>query len=260
MRRLHLFEFEDQPWCPRPLRDGLTDYLRYFLDRTELYRPMAPRLRAAMERVGTRNIVDLCAGGGGPWGHLLPHLEAGLAGPPRVLLTDRYPNLEAFAYASRRSGGQLEYEPRPVDATRVPAHLEGFRTLFTAFHHFRPEVAREILRDAVRAQRGIGIFEFTQRDLAATLRFALRTPSTVLAAPLSAPLRWSRLLWTYVVPAIPAMAAFDGFVSTLRSYTPDELRELVAGLGDTGYTWDIGQEPAPLPETKLTWLIGCPRP
>jgi hypothetical protein len=138
--------------------------------------------------------------------------------------------------------------------------MDGFRTLFTAFHHFRPELAREILRDAVRKRRGIGIFEFTRRNIPASLRLASRVPLAMLAAPLSPPFRWSRLLWTYVVPAVPAVAAFDGFVSSLRSYTPDELRDMVAGLGDTGYTWDIGQEPAALPEATLTWLIGCPRP
>jgi hypothetical protein len=260
MRRLHLFEIEDQPWCPEPIRDGLTDYLRYFLDVTDMYRPIAPRLRAALKRMGTRRIVDLCSGGSGPWGHLLRHLEGGTTGALQVLLTDLYPNRKAFEWARRQSGGRLEYEPQPVNATRVPEHLEGFRTLFTAFHHFRPELAREILRDAVRKQRGIGIFEFTRRNIPASLRLALRMPFTVLAAPLSPPFRWSRLLWTYVVPAIPAMAAFDGFVSSLRSYTPDELRDIVAGLGDTNYIWDIGQEPAALPEATLTWLIGYPQP
>jgi hypothetical protein len=31
------------------------------------------------------------------------------------------------------------------------------------------------------------------------------------------PFRWSRLLWTYVVPIIPAVLLFDGIVSCLRT-------------------------------------------
>jgi hypothetical protein len=29
MRRMHLFEIEDQSWCPRAVRDAMTDYLRF---------------------------------------------------------------------------------------------------------------------------------------------------------------------------------------------------------------------------------------
>ena len=50
-----------------------------------------------------------------------------------------------------------------MSATAVPARLSGFRTMFTSFHHFKPEQAQAILADAVRNRCGIGIFEFTYR-------------------------------------------------------------------------------------------------
>ena len=69
MRRLHLFEWEDQRWLPRTLRDFITDHLRYTLNE-DMRRPVnmaiADRLKVLLERTGTRRVIDLCAGAGGP--------------------------------------------------------------------------------------------------------------------------------------------------------------------------------------------------
>jgi hypothetical protein len=34
VRRWHLIEIEDQPWCPAAVRDAATDYLQFIIDRT----------------------------------------------------------------------------------------------------------------------------------------------------------------------------------------------------------------------------------
>src|SRR5439155_9133857 len=106
-------------------------------------------LRRAIERTKARRIVDLCSGAGGPWSRL-----AGQVGVP-VLLTDLYPH--------RGGVRDLSLYPESVDARKVPEQLDGFRTIFTAFHHFRPVEARAILEDAVRHHQGIGVFEVARR-------------------------------------------------------------------------------------------------
>src|SRR5437867_274577 len=136
MARLHLFEIHDQPWCPPSLRDALTDFLGFALRLGGSYAPIAPQLRAAVARAGAARIVDLCSGAGGPW----PALRRDVSVP--ILLTDKYPNRQTRT-------GTLPFHPEPVDATAVPADLGGFRTLFTSFHHFRPDEARAILANAV---------------------------------------------------------------------------------------------------------------
>ena len=69
MPRLHLFEFEDQPWLPRVFRDFITDHLRFTLNEP-MRRPVnvaiAARLKALLASAGTSQMVDLCAGAGGP--------------------------------------------------------------------------------------------------------------------------------------------------------------------------------------------------
>jgi hypothetical protein len=196
MKRLQLMEIEDQDWCPRVIRDAVTDYLQFTIAATKPYAAMVPILASALQRTGTRRVLDLCSGAGGPWLGLHPALaENGVSVP--VSLTDKFPNMEAFGPLGRPTGQTITYHPQPVDATRVPIELSGFRTMFTAFHHFRPEQACAVLADAIRLRQGIGVFEVTQRRVWALL-LTLPAPLVVLLlTPLLRPFRWSRLLRTY---------------------------------------------------------------
>lgn len=260
MRRVQLFELEDLPWFPRPVRDAGTDFLRFMLDLGDSYGPAAPLLAEVLRRSGSARIVDLCAGGGGPWRRMLAALEAHGA-RPKVLLTDMYPNPDAVAGLPPEAlrAGRIAYHPAPVDALAVPPELEGLRTLFSAFHHFSPEQGRALLRDAVRQGAPIAIFEATQRTPASFLSILPAPLFVLLATPFIRPFRWSRLLLTYLVPAVPLMVLWDGVVSCLRSYSAAELRALVDGLPEApAYDWQIGvaRGRGPLP---VTYMIGVPR-
>jgi len=256
-RRYQLVELMDQPWFPGLIRDAMTDYLQFVIANGKFYHPIAELLRAAIDRVGDRQVVDLCSGGGGPWLELQQELNRQGA-PLAVFLTDRYPNRTAFARITQAAQGRIIGYPHPVDATAVPARLTGFRTIFTGLHHFPPELARAILADAVAQRRGIGVFEFTQRSWLSLLSMCLTPFFAMLATPLITPFRWSRLFWTYVVPVVPLAIMFDGMVSCLRTYTPDEMRALVAGLDDEGYYWEIGKQTVPGALGPITYLIGTP--
>jgi hypothetical protein len=79
----------------------------------------------------------------------------------------------------------------------------------------------------------------------------------LLATPFILPFRWSRLFWTYIVPALPLVLTFDVVVSLLRLYSVEELRGLTAGLDH--YHWQIGTVGArPIP-LRITYLIGTPK-
>jgi SAM-dependent methyltransferase len=258
MRRLQLVEIEDQPWCPAVWRDALTDYLGFVLQRFAPYTDATPLLVHALDRLGETRIVDLCSGGGGPWLDLAPRLRA-VRPAVRVMLTDYYPNMRAFARLRARSRGAIETCERPVDAAAVPPELEGVRTLFTAFHHFEPATARRILADAARSRRGIAIFEATSRSLVAIAGMPFFTLGALLFTPFIRPFRWSRLLWTYLVPVLPLLIWFDATVSCLRTYTRDELREMADAVGAHEYDWEVGTLRAWPLLTPLTYLIGSPR-
>ncbi len=66
MRRFHLIELEDQPWCPPSLRDAATDYLQFALHISNAYGAARPKLQQALAQSGADTIIDLASGGGGP--------------------------------------------------------------------------------------------------------------------------------------------------------------------------------------------------
>lgn len=257
MKRFHLIEIEDQRWCPRGVRNAVTDYLQFGLVTMKPYTAIVPLLVKALQRSRTSVIVDLCSGGAGPWFWLQPALaEFGVQ--VSVLLTDIYPNLDAFARAEAKSGGRVQFHRTPVDACRVPGDLRGFRTVFTAFHHLRPEQARAVLSDAVRQRQGIAVFELTERNGRSMLMTLAAPLMLLLVTPWIRPFRWSRLVWTYLLPAVPLVTLFDGLVSCLRTYTVPELREMTTGLGDADYDWEIGVTRGK-GLVSITYLIGGPK-
>jgi hypothetical protein len=204
-------------------------------------------------------VVDLCSGGTGPVITLAKAVEPRLGFAPTVVLTDLFPNRAAFARAAERSAVPIAAETEPVDARNVPARLEGVRTVFDAFHHFRPADARGILRDAAARRRPILIVEATERSVPALLGMLLFVPLLVLVlTPLVRPLRWWRLLLTYVIPLAPLLILFDGLVSCLRSYTETELRELAHGLETETYQFHVGSKATR--GGRLTYLLGVDGP
>jgi SAM-dependent methyltransferase len=255
---MQLMEIEDYDWCPRAVRDGGTDWLGFMANLTRAFDAVAPKIRGAMRATGTTRVVDLCSGGGGPWLTLERALAAG--GEVGVELTDLFPNVAALSSLNERSGGRCRFRADPVDATDVPVELDGVRTMFNCFHHFPPERARAILADAVRKRRGIAIFEGVDRRWLPLLAMPLQVAVVFALTPFVRPFKWSRLLFTYVLPLIPLVIYFDGTVSMLRIYSPDELRELVAAVpGHDDFAWDIGTTPVTGMPLGLTHLVGVPR-
>jgi len=256
--RLQLFEFHDLEWLPESWRQALTDIEGFFSIFARPYETVVDKLLDALRRAGATEVLDLCSGGGVTSWTVLRHLPEVDGAPLRVRLTDKYPQVGPWHRVEEDSGGRIGFVEQPVDAANVPAALTGFRTIYTAFHHFDREQALAVLGDAVAQRRGIAVFEYTERD---ALRWG---PAVVLmplflwiSSPWIKPFRWSRMLWTYVVPVIPCLAAWDGLVSCLRSYEPDELLALTEELGQCGYTWESGrvQIRGPL---RVTYLIGIP--
>ena len=250
--RLHLFEFLDQSWLPELLRRGEVDYLHVVLDKTRPYEKVAPQLAQLLRNSGSNQIIDLCSGTGGPWRTLLPALRRE-HGEAEVVLTDLHPTPVPELPEGAR------YRDTPVDVTRIPEELTGLRTLFEALHHFRPKQARALLADA--AARGVpfAAFELTQRSaLYVLFQLLLVVPLVWIFTPLIRPVRWWRLILTYLIPIIPLLVLWDGVVSSLRTYAPEDLEELTEGLDANGYRWHSGVHK--VQGMSITYLIGLPRP
>jgi hypothetical protein len=257
MPRIQFIELHEQPWFPNTLRSEVTDVLQFGSEALKTYSSIAPLLGRALAASGSRTVVDLCSGSGGPWLDLSQKLDGHAAGI-HILLTDKFPVVAGQGNLKASSISGVQFYEKSVDATEVPAELTGFRTMFTSFHHFPPPEARAILQNAVDAGQGIGIFEVTRRSGFAIATMFVWCLSPVIFTPFLRPFRWSRLLWTYVLPVIPLVLLFDGVVSCLRSYRPQELREMVQGLRGAKYHWEIGEQAGTKGGPAITHVVGYP--
>lgn len=251
---MFFFEIHDQSWFPVNLRNLVTDGLQSFWRLSNSYKPIVPRLRDALANAGTKVVLDLCSGGGGPWFQLVRDFEKENC-KISVCLTDMYPNQQAFEKAA--SGSSLiDFDSRPVSAIEVPPDIPGFRTIFSSFHHFSPDDAQSILSSAVESGKGIAIFETARRNLKIMSIVCCLPFLILLLTPWIRPFRWSRLVLTYIIPIVPFVLWFDGLMSCLRSYSHQELSEMVGNLTDKSYYWQVGtQDDGFLP---VTFLIGYP--
>jgi hypothetical protein len=259
--RLQLFEFEDLPWFPDVVRAGMMDYLRFMISHLGIYQPIVPLLHKALLATKQRQIVELGAGaGGGTQGvayalRQLPAMEH-----THVTLTDLYPQPAAWQLVARSSQGHIGYEPAPVDALAVPASLTGFRAIFSAFHHFAPLAAEAMLADAVRQKAGIGVFEGAGKHWhEILLAWTVLPVLQLLATPFMRPFRLSRLFFTYLVPLVPLCTIWDGTVSILRMYPPDQLLALAQRADPAGsFEWQAGKV-RHWSGSQVTYLLGWPR-
>jgi len=258
MRRIQFIELHEQPWFPSTLRNEITDALQCGSEILKAYASISTLLQRALDAMRSRSIVDVCSGSGGPWLELSQKLRRDTAAY-RILLTDKFPNLAAFENVKAASANGIDFHRSSVDATKVPVGLDGFRTMFSSFHHFPPAQARAILQNAVDAKQGIAIFEVTSRTASALGMMFLWFLTPFVFTPSIRPFRWSRLLYTYVLPIIPLVLLFDGLVSCLRTYQPRELRELIKDLTAPEYRWEMGEQSGTFGGLPITYLIGCPR-
>ncbi|KAK3381674.1 hypothetical protein B0H63DRAFT_416557 [Podospora didyma] len=189
--------------------------------------------------------------------------------PVRFVLTDLHPHVEDWRKASS-SSPNISYVTESVDAANAPADLVGrykgegkkvFRLFNLAFHHFDDPLAKAILKNTVETSDGFGIFELQERNLLGLITCVLFGIGILLAAPYYAFI-WrspATLFFTYVIPILPFVLVFDGWMSALRTRTPDEVEALLRACGAEGGVdeWEVrsGRDTFMWPVGKLNWII-----
>lgn len=244
-KRRQLFEIQDFAWCPKAVRDGVTELLALNLRILPLYEPAILELSKLAKKTDG-HWVDLCAGSGG--GSVL--LKQKMPGEIKDLtLTDLYPPKDFKA-----SEG-IRYYPESVDARNVPSDLPGMRTLFTSFHHLPDEVAFDVLKNAKDTKTPIAVFEFTERNILGLLMVMPSFFFSFFLVPFILPWKLSRFFWTYIIPLIPLVAFIDIVLSCFRTRDPKEVEALIATLKSSDYEWKVGYLPTYL-GMRLTYLVG----
>lgn len=263
MKRIHLFEIEDAKWCPDWMRQCLTNYLatlHKIMGSADVIEPLVAR---CLEHSQNKTIVDLCSGAGGPMLTVFNRLRQrpGLESI-RLIFTDLYPNKSFADTINAKNDPAIRYELSPVDAGDVKEKWSGLRTLICSMHHMRPAVARKILADAFHKRQPLLVFEISDNSApkflwwtAVPLGFLLVLVLTLAVRPLS----FRHLFFTYVIPILPLFISWDGAVSNVRTYTQEDMAELLQGLESDEYTWEKGVIRKKGVPGGMLYLMGLPK-
>jgi len=216
--------------------------------------------------------IDFCSGSGGPTPFIERavnnHLAANKLPPVDFVLTDLYPHIDAWHEITHHNP-HITYESRSVDASQAPIELlrrgsgkQVMRLFSLAFHHFDDELARKILRDTVETSEGFAIFELQDRSFSSFVADSLLPLGVVLAAPFYAQ-KWKSLalfVFTWLIPILPLVLFWDGYVSSLRTRDPDEVEVLLRTCGADTSEWVMvsGSEVFLWPFGQLNWIICKP--
>ncbi|MEM6642400.1 MAG: class I SAM-dependent methyltransferase [Bacteroidota bacterium] len=256
MKRVHLFEIEDQLWFPSFLRDYMTDFLQFLSNKAEVYRAVVPLVREKLKESKQHTIVDLASGGGGGLRWLNETLQKDLPNL-KIILTDYYPNIDAFEL-TQKSSDNFQFVRDSIDARDVPESLKGFRTQFLSFHHFKPSDAEQILQNAIDANSPIAIFEAQDRSVGSFVGMLLSPIVLLFLTPFIKPFKMSRILFTYLIPILPLCILWDGIISCFRTYSVEEMQQIIDRLKNAkSFHWEVGKKTEK--NSKILFLVGLPK-
>lgn len=247
MKRIELFEFEDQKWIPAFLRDCITNLIEVFhrlLNTSDLLQKQIAKMRIGVK---FDQIIDLGSGSGGTMPEVVSkynkiHREQ----PLSLSLSDLYPHKNAIKYFNS-SQDHVRYISNPIDATDLSKAPGGLKTMIACFHHFSPIHAKKILASAQKNNQPILIYEIADNFMPLLLWCLLLPISltllicmVLLMTPFVKRLTIAQIIFTYIIPIIPIMYAWDGQASLMRTYTFKDIHSLLEELPTTSnYKWKV---------------------
>jgi hypothetical protein len=262
LKRRRMKELHESRRCPQCWRDGVTNFLAFFVIYTGVYRKAVPFVDDLLRQSGENTIVDLCSGNGLYVPRFLTSLRK--LAPERevqAVLTDRCPNKNSTLEIAKLENGNIRYFPEAIDAGDALRKLPGIHVMFSALHHFDEDELTALLQTAAAAGRPLAFFDYSRRNLPAELPPLLMVPFLIfLIAPLIRPFSWRQLFYIYIIPVIPFLVALDGFISRLRSYNCEELHKIIEGLGGSpDYHWQSGRFSSMLGLCAVHFIVGSPK-
>lgn len=260
MKRIHLFEFEDFAWFPNGLRKCMTRYIVAIHKMLGTPGEMAGLLSRALDHAEEAKVIDLCSGSGGPMPEVVALVSEQREERVKLTMTDLYPNEDAAREFNQDGNPQTEYLTTPVNAANMDKKQEGVRSMVCSLHHMKPAVARDILMDAQEARKPFLAFEISDNSAPKAiwwLAFPINILMVLFITPFVRPMSWQQLLFTYLIPVLPLVIAWDGSVSNARTYTLNDLDELLKGTETEGYRWEKGTIKGKM--GKRVYILGLPQ-
>ena len=248
MKRLALFEFEDFNWLPGVIRSGVTNLIKVLHKLVGTSDVLVDLILTARQKVDFNQIVDLGSGSGGPMMDSIQKINQGNAAahPVNLLLTDKFPNAKTVEAINQKNIPNVTYQRDSLDALQIGQAPKGLKTMIASFHHMEPSTAAQIFDSAEKSNEPILIYEIAENNIPVVVWWFLLPISLVilmlmvfLMTPFVRPLTFTQLIFTYVIPIIPIVYAWDGQASIMRTYTFQDIEVLIGQRDNDRYAWEI---------------------
>jgi hypothetical protein len=144
------------------------------------------------------------------------------------VISDINPNISLWRAQQAMWGkDKLDYIEQKTSAINIEQNDFSHWSIFTALHHFPPQDVRKLLTQFVQKGDSLCIVELTTRHWVDLISMFLSLPSHLMVPFFSNKFKWSKFIFTTIIPLVPFMVWFDGIVSELRSYTKVEIVNLL---------------------------------
>lgn len=266
MKRIQLFEFEDFHWLPSFIRSSITNLLALLLKMLKTKDVITNLIVDIKKQHDFNQIVDLGSGSGGVMIDVIEEINKKEASPVNLLLTDLYPNSSVVNRINNANIVNVHYQEESLNATDFKDAPEGLKTMMNSFHHMPPKVARKILQTAKENKQPILIYEMGENNIPTLLWWLLLPISMVIMiimvffmTPFTKGLTFKQIVFTYVIPIIPLVYAWDGQASLVRMYTFKDIENyLLKELQNDSYSWKVEQVKNLKGKKQGYYVLGLP--
>jgi hypothetical protein len=243
MTRLNLFEVHDLNWVPHLVRESVVEVLGTTMRWGKIVPAMSPAFKDFWDESHGADVLEMCSGSGETAALLFDTMTSpeSPAIALRIILSDLVARPQLWRSICLSRQDRLSFLPFNLDATAIPDSvlLDRSQLILNAFHHFPPEAARNVLKNACLHSRGIFIAENFGRSPLETISCGVFGIPATFANPWRTPRqRVLKFLLTFVLPVIPLAVVWDGLVSSLRVYTRENLMEMTRDLD--AFEWRHG--------------------
>ena len=185
--------------------------------------------------------------------------------PIKLVLTDLHPNTEIIASLKSKEVPHIAYHENPVDASKLEGAPTGLKTMIASFHHMDPITAQNILKSAQKNHEPLLIYEIAKNNVP-LLVWILLLPISLLVlilmtwgmTPFVKNLSFKQIVFTYPIPLIPLVYAWDGQASLMRTYTFEDIEQLLGDDSSEGYVWSMGDAKKANGKKLGYYLMGRP--
>ncbi|MBX3039953.1 MAG: hypothetical protein KF789_04505 [Bdellovibrionaceae bacterium] len=230
-------------WLPASLKNLMLEFLDFIVSLVEANKPFIPLLQRQTNLKAEFFLDSPEAGGSAIL--LVPHLLRDFPGCEISVLADHLsPERKAhFQNLIPELSSQVRFIEQKDIGLRSD-HSEKFLISINQAHLFSDDELMARLKDFQTKFDQILIGEGNNKSGRQVIGMLILAPLVaIVCAPFVKPFRLLRLVFTFLIPLLPLMIAWDGIVALFKIRSPERLKELMTSDGTDGWTWKVGKSP-----------------